>query len=477
MISVTAYANRTVAVFGLARSGLEAVRALMAGGAEVLAFDDSEPRVAEARDQGFPVADLHAADWSKLDALVLSPGVPLTHPNPHWTVERAREAGVPVIGDTELFFAERARVAPDAPVVGITGTNGKSTTTALIGHLLLMAGRTVSVGGNIGKAVLSLEPLSPERTYVLELSSYQIDLTPTLTPSVGVLLNVTPDHLDRHGSMENYAAIKARIGEAADKAVIAVDDDWTTGTADRLEADGRSVTRVSATKPLDTGISVADGKVHLADHGAATTIADLSKAPALRGRHNAQNAAVAAAVALALGLTTEEIAAGLASFPGLAHRMEQVGRVGKVLFVNDSKATNADAAARSLASFQAIHWIAGGRAKSGGIEPLRDYFSRIRRAYLIGEAAGSFAATLGDAVAHEICGDLDRAVQAAARNAEREDVTEDGAAEPVVLLAPACASFDQFPDFEARGEAFRDAVTRLDGFAPVAANSETGEAA
>jgi len=472
MIPVTTYANRTVAVFGLARSGLEAVRALMAGGAQVLAFDDSEPRVNEARDQGFPVADLHTADWSKLDALVLSPGVPLTHPRPHWTVERAKAADVPIIGDTELFFEERARIAPQAPVVAITGTNGKSTTTALIGHLLSQAGRTVSVGGNIGKAVLSLEPLSTDRAYVLELSSYQIDLTPTLTPSVGVLLNVTPDHLDRHGTLANYAAIKARIGEKADRAVIAVDDDWTAGTADRLEAGGRSVTRVSAAKPLKVGVYVADGKVCLADHGATTTIADLAEAPALRGTHNAQNAAVAAAVALALGLTAEEIAAGLASFPGLAHRMEQVGRVGRVLFVNDSKATNADAAARSLASFQAIHWIAGGRAKSGGIEPLRDYFARINRAYLIGEAADDFAATLGDTVAHEICGDLDRAVQVAARNASAE-----AAAEPVVLLAPACASFDQFPDFEARGAAFRDAVARLDGFAPVTTNSETGEAA
>ncbi|MEJ8571852.1 UDP-N-acetylmuramoyl-L-alanine--D-glutamate ligase [Microbaculum marinum] len=463
MIPVTTFKDRTVAVFGLARSGLDAVRALMAGGATVVAWDDSGPKADEAREQGFPVSDLRQADWSAFDALVLSPGVPLTHPKPHWTVERANDAGVEIIGDTELFFRERGARNPNAPVVAVTGTNGKSTTTALIGHLLRSAGRSVSVGGNIGKAVLGLEPFDGERAYVLEMSSYQIDLTPTLDPTVGLLLNVTPDHLDRHGSMENYAAIKSRIAENADTAVIAVDDDWTRRIADAAGARGKAVTRVSATSDLSEGVFARGSSIVLAGNAREETIADLAGIESLRGEHNAQNAAAAVATVLALGLSAAQIAAGLASFPGLAHRMEIVGRRDRVLFINDSKATNADAAARSLASFETVYWIAGGRPKAGGIEPLRDYFPKVRRAFLIGEAAAEFAATLGGEVPHDNCGDLATAVAAAARAADA-----DPAPEPTVLLAPACASFDQFPDFEARGDAFRSLVAGLDGISIIA---------
>ncbi len=458
MIPVTTFEGRSVAVFGLARSGLDAVRALMAGGANVAAWDDAAPRVAQAREQGFPVADLREADWTGFDSLVLSPGVPLTHPAPHWTVEKAKAAGVEIIGDTELFFRERAALDPACPVVAITGTNGKSTTTALIGHLIRSAGRPVAVGGNIGTAVLSLEPFGDGRAYVLELSSYQIDLTPTLTPSVGVLLNVTPDHLDRHGSLEHYAEVKARIAERAETAVIAVDDDWTRGIADAAEKAGTRVVRVSARDRLGFGVFLRGSKIVSASGDAETEIADLAGIGALRGEHNAQNAVAAVATVLAVGLASAKIASGLKSFPGLAHRMEEIGRRGKVLFVNDSKATNADAAARSLASFATIYWIAGGRAKSGGIEPLRGFFPKVRRAFLIGEAAGDFAATLGNQVPHETSGDLSTAVAAAASAAANDE-----ALEPVVLLAPACASFDQFADFEARGDAFRKLVAGLDG--------------
>lgn len=457
MIPVTTAKGRDVAVFGLARSGLDAVRALMAGGANVSAWDDAAPRVEEARRQGFPVRDLSSADWSGFDSLVLSPGVPLTHPAPHWTVERARAADVEVIGDTELFFRERAARDPSAPVVAISGTNGKSTTTALIGHLLRSAGRAVSVGGNIGDAVLGLEPFGGGRAYVLELSSYQIDLTPRLEPTVGILLNVTADHLDRHGTLEHYAAIKARIVGAAGTAVIAVDDEWTVSIAGKAETAGRKIVRVSGGSTLTDGIFATGATVVAACNGALTPVADLDGIGSLRGEHNAQNAVAAVAAAVALGLAPREIADGLRTFPGLAHRMEEIGRCGRVLFVNDSKATNADAAARSLASFETIYWIAGGRAKSGGIEGLREYFPRIRRAFLIGEAADAFAATLGD-VPHETNGDLATAVGAAA-----DAAGGDPAPEPVVLLAPACASFDQFADFEARGEAFRRLVAGLDG--------------
>ena len=442
----------------------------MAGGAKVTAWDDSAPKVAEAHEQGFPVSDLHEADWSSLDALVLSPGVPLTHPGPHWTVERAKEAGVEIIGDTELFFREHALCEPGAPVIAITGTNGKSTTTALIGHLIAHAGRKVSVGGNIGKAVLGLDPFGAARTYVLELSSYQIDLTPTLEPAVGLLLNVTPDHLDRHGTMENYAAIKARVAESARTAVIAVDDDWTRAIADRLDAAGRSVTRVSATGKPGNGVFMRGTQIVAARDGREQVVADLAGIGSLRGGHNAQNAVAAVATALAVGVSAANIAAGLASFPGLAHRMQEIGRRGRVLFVNDSKATNAEAAARALASFETIYWIAGGRPKSGGIDGLRRHFPKVRKAFLIGEAAGEFAETLGE-VPHIDCGDLATAVAEAARAAGDDD-----APEPVVLLAPAAASFDQFPNFEKRGEAFVNAVMALKETEPHMAGQSGDEA-
>jgi UDP-N-acetylmuramoylalanine--D-glutamate ligase len=458
MIPVTTFEGRSVAVFGLARSGLDSVRALMAGGADVAAWDDAEPRVVQAREQGFPVRDLKDADWSGFDALVLAPGVPLTHPVPHWTVEKAKAAGVEIIGDTELFFRERAACDPSCPVIAITGTNGKSTTTALIGHLLQSAGRTVSVGGNIGTAVLGLEPFGENRAYVLELSSYQIDLTPTLDPTVGILLNITPDHLDRHGTLEHYAEVKARIAEMAETTVIAIDDDWTRGIADQAEADGKRIVRVSASQTLEIGVYMHGSTVISASGSAEAAVADLAGIGSLRGAHNAQNAVAAVAAALAVGLEPAEIAEGLRTFPGLAHRMEIIGRVGEVLFVNDSKATNAEAASRSLASFKSIYWIAGGRAKSGGIESLREHFPKVRRAYLIGEAAGEFAASLAGQVPNEDSGDLATAVAAAARAA-----ANDSAPEPVVLLAPACASFDQFADFEARGNAFRKLVAGLDG--------------
>ncbi len=383
--------------------------------------------------------------------------MPLTHPAPHWTVEKARAAGVEILGDTELFFRERARRAPGAAVVAITGTNGKSTTTALIGHLFKQAGRRVGVGGNIGTAVLSLDDLSDDMAYVLEMSSYQIDLTPTLKPSVGVLLNVTPDHLDRHGTFENYAAVKARMVMEADLAVVAVDDAETRRIAAEAQARGRGVVEVSCLEALDEGIFARGSEIVLREAGAEHVVADLAPVPSLRGQHNAQNAAAALAAVRGAGLPVDEAATGLMTFPGLAHRMEEVARRGVVVFVNDSKATNADAASRSLSSFENIYWIAGGRPKSGGIESLREYFPRIARAFLIGEAAEAFAGTLGEAVPHEISGDMETAVRAAAERAR-----QDGRA-AVVLLAPACASFDQFADFEARGDAFRRLVGSLDG--------------
>lgn len=457
MTPVTIFAGRTVALFGLGGSGLATLRALEAGGARVHAWDDGEASRAKAAGEGATLVDLSSADWSAYAAFVLAPGVPLTHPAPHWTVERARAAGVEVIGDVELFCRERAAAAPGAPFVAITGTNGKSTTTALIAHILRDAGRDVQMGGNIGTAILILEPPSPERVHVVECSSYQIDLAPSLRAGVGVHLNLTPDHLDRHGTVEAYAAVKERLVVGADLAVVGVDDDHSEAMAERRAASGRPLVRVSVERPLERGMGVEGTR--LVRDGAV--VAELEGIGSLRGAHNAQNAAAAFAACDALGLTEGEIQRGLRSFPGLAHRMEQVGRVGSAVFVNDSKATNADAAEKALLSFHDIHWIVGGLAKDGGIEPLEPLFGRVAHAYLVGASSEAFARTLEGRVATTDCGTMERAVAQAAQDAQAS-----GRSETIVLLAPACASFDQFPNFEIRGDRFRDLVRALPGFTP-----------
>ncbi|GAB1716745.1 MAG: UDP-N-acetylmuramoylalanine--D-glutamate ligase [Nitrobacter sp.] len=465
MIPVTSFAGKMVAVFGLGGSGLASCHALKAGGAEVIASDDSADNLAKAAQAGFITADLRTVSWTNFAALVLAPGVPLTHPAPHWSVLSAREAGVEVIGDIELFCRERRRHVPDAPFVAITGTNGKSTTTALVAHLMREAGHDVQMGGNIGTAILSLEPPRRGRVHVIEMSSYQIDLTPSLDPTVGILLNVSPDHLDRHGTIEHYAEVKERLVASVPPqgtAVIGVDDIWCRAAADRIEQAGGRVVRVSVKRPLADGIGVDHDRIVRARGGARTEIADIGGIGSLRGRHNAQNAACASAAALALGVRNDLLQKGLRSFPGLAHRMEQVGRKANVLFVNDSKGTNADATEKALSSFADIFWIAGGKPKSGGIASLAESFPRIRKAYLIGEAATEFAATLEGKVQYEISGSLEAAVPIAAHDAEAS-----GLADAVVLLSPACASFDQFRNFEVRGDRFRELVRALPGVKPV----------
>jgi len=464
VIPVTSFAGKKVAVFGLGGSGLVGAKALLAGGANVIAWDDNAASLEKASAAGIPAADLHQADWSKIAALVLAPGVPLTHPEPHWVVKLAQKAGVEVIGDVELFCRERRRHAPGTPFVAITGTNGKSTTTALIAHLVASAGMDAQLGGNIGTAILSLEPPAPNRVHVVECSSYQIDLAPTLDPSIGILINLTEDHLDRHGTMAHYAAVKEHLVAGVPQngtAIVGVDDDWCRAIAGRLDRSGKRVVRISVHEPLADGIYIDGQRIMRASSAGASVIAELSGIGSLRGLHNAQNAACAAAAALALGNAPAVIQAGMRSFPGLAHRMEEVGRRGAVLFVNDSKATNADSTAQALACFRDIYWIAGGKPKTGGIESLRSFFPRIRKAYLIGEAAGDFAKTLAGDVPHEIDGTLDKAVAAATRDAEAST-----ASEPVVLLSPACASFDQYRNFEVRGDAFRTLVLALPGLKP-----------
>jgi UDP-N-acetylmuramoylalanine--D-glutamate ligase len=455
MIEVYPFAGYPVGVLGLGKSGLATARALMASGADVWAWDDNEDRRAEARAADVPLVDLNTADLLELTTLVISPGIPHTYPTPHPVAKRAKDAKLELICDIELLV----RSQREAAYIGITGTNGKSTTTALVGHVLAAAKRDVQVGGNIGTAALTLEPLGPQGAFVLELSSYQLELVPTAVFDIAVFLNISPDHLDRHGGMAGYVAAKKNIFQRQTRprtAIVGVDDPASAAIhADLLAQDDQIVVAISGTGKIARGVYAEDGTLFDARDGTAKAICDLAKCKALPGTHNHQNAAAAAAVALQVGVPAATIAAALESFPGLAHRQERVGEIGGIVFVNDSKATNADAAARALGCYNTIYWIAGGQAKDGGIDALRGYFGRIAKAYLIGAAANDFARTLGD-VAHEIAGDIDTAVAHAFADAKR-----DGKPDAVVLLSPACASWDQFKSFEHRGQRFRDCVTAL----------------
>ncbi|MFN3720946.1 MAG: UDP-N-acetylmuramoyl-L-alanine--D-glutamate ligase [Rhizobium rhizophilum] len=457
MIAANTFKGKTVALFGLGGSGLATAKALQDGGANVIAWDDNPDSVARAEADGVPTRDLREIDWSSVASFVLSPGVPLTHPKPHWTVGVARNAGVEIIGDVEIFVRERRAHAPDCPFIAITGTNGKSTTTALIAHILQASGRDTQLGGNIGRAVLTLDPPRDGRFFVVECSSYQIDLAPTLNPTAGILLNLTPDHLDRHGTIQHYADVKERLVAGAKTAIIGIDDSYCELIGDRVERAGTKVIRISKRQPLADGLYAEGSRIMRAEQGATSLLVDVDGIQTLRGSHNAQNACAAIAACLAVGVSEDEIRKGLQSFPGLKHRMQPVGERRQVVFVNDSKATNADAAAPALSSYERIYWIAGGLPKEGGIASLAPLFSRIVKAYLIGEAASAFAAQLGDRVPYEISDRLERAVAHAADDADR-----DGEAS-AVMLSPACASFDQYKNFEVRGDAFVSHVADLEG--------------
>ena len=469
MIKVDCFRGQTVGVFGLARSGLSAIDALRAGGANVFAWDDAETARLTAVQKGAMAGPWERWPWADLKAVILSPGIPLTHPQPHAIVDCAVEAHVEIIGDIELFARS---IRPDrnavglAPVIVITGTNGKSTTTALIGHILQVCGLDAQVGGNIGKPALELAAPGAKTVYVLEVSSYQIDLSPGLIADVAVLTNLSPDHIDRHGSMAEYAAVKEKLlTQAAPGGYIAVgvDDPDSSAIYSKLAAArGNDAVAVSVGKVLGRGIFVIDGKVYDAWDQPVVGIGDFKQAPHLPGVHNWQNAALAYAAVKRTVRDPRSVMTAITRFPGLAHRMEDIGRIGKVRFINDSKATNADAAARALACYSEIFWIAGGKPKQGGIAELAPYFPKIRRAYLIGEAAHAFGQTLEGAVDTVQSGTLANALKAALADAQASD-----AGEPVVLLSPACASFDQFRDFEERGDVFREMVKSLiDSHAP-----------
>ena len=441
----TPFRGARIAVVGLGRAGLPAALRLAEWGAEVEAWDDGEVARRAAEEAGLTVRD-PAEERFRADALLLSPGIPHTLPKAHPIAAAARAAGAPILCDAEFLYRAVLASHAGARFVGVTGTNGKSTTTALIHHILTSAGRPAEVGGNLGPAALGLNILGSDGVYTLEMSSYMLERIATLRFNVAVMLNLSPDHLDRHGDMAGYAAAKARIfarqtGE--DVAVLGQDDAATAAMAQGLKA---RLVPISGLARQPGGIW-AEGRMLRDDTG---TIIDLEAARALPGTHNAQNAAAAAAACFALGVPRAAVAGGLLTYPGLPHRQERVAEARGVAFVNDSKATNADSAARALASYDRVVWIAGGEAKEGGIESLAPFFPRIARAFLIGRDAPVLAQTLAaHGVPHEIVGTLDAATRAAA------DAAFAGAA-PVVLLSPACASWDQFTGFDARGDRFRD---------------------
>ncbi len=446
------FVGRSYAVLGLGRNGLPAARALLALGASVAGWDDDIAARDEAAAAGIALAD-PTKDAFDYDALVLSPGIPHLLPEPHPAARRARAEGVPILSDAELLFqATRARVSR-ARFAGITGTNGKSTTTALLAHILRVAAIPVAAGGNLGPAALALPHLGHDGVYVLEMSSYMLERIAALRFDAAAMLNLSPDHLDRHGDMAGYATAKRAIFARQDRAataVIGIDDEPSRAIAGWLKTRPARLRTISGTAPAD--VSGAGGVLR----DAGGPILRLADAAALPGAHNAQNAAAAAAMAMALGVGRQDVARGVASFPGLAHRQQPVGRVGGVTFVNDSKATNADAASRALGCYDRVIWIAGGIAKAGGIADLAPFFRRVARAFLIGRDAPALAATLAlHGVPHEIVGTLDAAVPAAFAAARTT-----GAG--TVLLSPACASFDQFTGFESRGERFAALMHRLE---------------
>jgi UDP-N-acetylmuramoylalanine--D-glutamate ligase len=431
------FSGKTYAVLGLARSGLAAAESLLASGAKVIAWDKREDARAHLEGRA-EIADPLEIDLRGFDGIVVSPGVPL---NTHPIAQRAATFGVPVIGDIELFAQARESLPPHK-VVGITGTNGKSTTTALTHHLLKSAGIPARMGGNIGLPILGEEPLPERGVYVLELSSYQIDITQSLACDAAALTNVTPDHLDRYSGFAAYAASKARLFQLQgpdDFAVFGCDDDETRAVQ-RAEM-------VRRTQGRATCAQLAKWQPQQAEW------------PSLQGPHNLQNAAIAAALAMELGVTREQVLAGLASFTGLPHRMEVLGSYGGVLFVNDSKATNPASTAPALAAWppnpeKRVHWICGGLPKGDDLDECAPHFGNIAAAYTIGEAGPMFAALLGPHMHVERCEMLCEATSRAHAATKPGDV---------VLFSPACASFDQFRDYEARGDSFREIVAALTG--------------
>ncbi|MBA3813785.1 MAG: UDP-N-acetylmuramoyl-L-alanine--D-glutamate ligase [Alphaproteobacteria bacterium] len=456
MITPSPFKDQKIFVLGLGRSGRSVSQSLLKAGAHVLAWDDQDEARKVATEQGISLANLNVLEWKDIDHLVLSPGIPHRYPAPHPLVTEALRVGLQPISDLEILY----HTQPLARYIGITGSNGKSTTTAIIGHILKNSGKRVEVGGNIGIPAMDLNPLGKDDTYVLELSSYQLEISPTLHCNINILLNITPDHLDRHGGMDGYIEAKKLIYKNAtshDILVINVDDEHCLKIYEALRASDKTrLLPISVNTILSEGIYVNDGILY----ENASPVLDLKQFERLKGEHNWQNIAASYGALRSMGLESGAISEGISSFPGLAHRQQVVAHHKNVLFVNDSKATNAEAVAKVLATYQGVplYWLLGGRPKEGGISALMPYFSSIKHAFLFGEATPMFASTLDGEVSYTLCNTVKEAVKKASSLA-----FNDQAERVIVLLAPACASFDQFTDFEARGEAFCEAVREVIG--------------
>lgn len=466
MIDLSVFKDKNIAVMGLGKTGLSVVAALTKAGAKISVWDDREESRAGLKDQSVLV-DLNDADFSQFDMLVLSPGIPHSLPAPHKVAQNAIDHVVPIVCDVELL----CQAQPEMPIVSITGTNGKSTTTSLIGHIL-GEDRKIDVGGNLGQPVLDFKTRGM-KSYVVELSSYQLERCPNLSPQVAVWLNITPDHIDRHGDLEGYISAKKNMFKKPREgsvAVIGVDDEHSRKVADDLERQGQwRVCRVSVQDELEDGYFIRDGHlIHRVpaaegqeDGAEESVLIDLRGLVTLKGVHNRQNAACAYAACHAMGVPHDMIIAQMQSFPGLEHRQYVADVLDGIAYVNDSKATNASAASMALRSFDTIYWIVGGRPKEGGLDGLDEYIGRIAHAFLIGEAQDDFAQWMRErGVEYSICGNLETAVPAA-HDMAQGDKGLPGAGAAVVLLSPACASFDQFPSYEARGDHFVELVGAL----------------
>ncbi len=456
MIILDRYKGQKIAVLGLARSGTAAVESLLAGGAQVIAYDDDPLSRQAALRKSIPLADFTQMDWAGISALVLSPGIPHTLPRPHPAVESAKRHNCPIISDISLLMQQQDQ----ARYVGITGTNGKSTTTSLIAHIFQKAGLPSEVGGNLGQAALTLKPLGKGGYYVLELSSYQLEIMPQARVNISILLNITPDHLERHGTLDGYAAAKKLIFQnqtREDCAIVGVDDDPCRKIFHSLQQETRqNIIPISVETDLPKGIYVKDGILIDGFFENHKQVLDLRKAASLPGQHNWQNAAASYAATKSAGIAQDVIVKALLGFPGLEHRQKLVGTAQGIKFINDSKATNPEAAAKALACYDNIYWILGGKPKGEDLDACLPYLSKVKSAFLIGQAAEMFHRILSPRLPVMLCGEMEKAVEAAYHAA-----LQDKAQSAVVLLSPACASFDQFRDFEHRGHMFHDAVQSL----------------
>ncbi|MGH1378056.1 MAG: UDP-N-acetylmuramoyl-L-alanine--D-glutamate ligase [Alphaproteobacteria bacterium] len=455
--------GKPILVFGLGRTGLSVIKVLKKAGAVIVVGDDNADNIAQVKDMGVELLEGNDREFSDYAFLLLSPGIPLTHPRPHDVVLKAQAADIDIICDIELFY----RIFPDRKTIGVTGTNGKSTSTTLIHHILQECGKSAQLGGNIGTAVFDLDMSDENAWVVLEISSFQIDLCPTFRPDISVILNLTPDHIDRHGDIEHYMEVKERLVELSksspdNMAVICSDDDHTQRIYDRAKEFGlRDITEVSTLKSLSDGVFVVDEFLYDNSQNDEVKVGDLSTIPSLRGIHNYQNAACAYAVLRKVGVPSEDIWRAMNSFPGLNHRQYLVRTMNGVSYVNDSKSTNAASAAVALGCRQNVYWIVGGRQKKTGLDGLEDFFPRLKHVFLIGESTEDFSKWFDNyGLEYNRCYNLEKAVSEAHEMAQENRGQPGGAG--VVLLSPACASFDQFKSFEDRGDKFTDIVNALE---------------